>query len=50
LDETDKIYVANGGNHSVPVYAANANGNIPPIQTISGSKTGLTEPLGIAVH
>jgi hypothetical protein len=35
---------------SVTVYAANANGNVVPIQTISGSQTGLKHPAGIAVR
>ncbi len=35
---------------SRPSTPQTQNGNIPPIQTISGSKTGLTEPLGITVH
>jgi DNA-binding beta-propeller fold protein YncE len=33
----------------VTVYAKNANGNAAPIQTISGSNTGLNQPFGISV-
>jgi hypothetical protein len=55
LDSTGKIYVANfgggsNGNGAVTVYAASANGNVAPLRTISGSKTGLYQPFGIAVR
>jgi sugar lactone lactonase YvrE len=45
------MYVTNGGNTygAVMVYAAGATGNDPPLQTITGSKTGLYTPLGVAV-
>jgi hypothetical protein len=38
------------GGGLVYVYAAGAQGNAVPIQTIGGSKTGLTSPIGIAVN
>jgi LPXTG-motif cell wall-anchored protein len=49
----DKIYIANGawsgGTPSVTVYAADATGNVAPIQEISGVNTGFSNPCGIAV-
>ena len=49
----DKIYIANGawtgGTPSVTVYAADATGNVAPIQEISGGNTGFNNPCGIAV-
>src|SRR5580704_8016365 len=44
------IYVTNA-SYSVPsvtVYTRNAQGNAAPIQTISGSNTGLVQPMGVA--
>jgi hypothetical protein len=31
------------------VYAAGANGNVEPVQTITGNRTKLVEPVGIAL-
>jgi sugar lactone lactonase YvrE len=47
LDASGKLYVVNngsqfGGTDSVTVYAAGASGNVAPLQTISGSNTGMT--------
>jgi hypothetical protein len=42
-------YVTNVRSRSVTAYAKGANGNIPPILTISGSNTGLHVPQGIAI-
>lgn len=55
LGGSRRIYVANqqGGLSrlgSVTVYAPSANGNVAPIQTISGSKTQLRHPAGVAVR
>lgn len=46
-----KIYVANASYPagSVTVYTKHADGNVAPVQTISGSNTGLVQPEGIAV-
>jgi hypothetical protein len=50
-----KMYVANAtgggsrGHGSVTVYAAGATGNVVPMQTISGLKTRLSNPLGVAL-
>jgi hypothetical protein len=49
---TGNIFVANSnlsGDDRVTVYAAGSSGNVTPIQTISGSNTGLSDILGIAV-
>ncbi|MFZ0033165.1 MAG: hypothetical protein WAK84_14975 [Candidatus Cybelea sp.] len=55
MDGSNNIYVANeGGGPSargiVTVYTAGANGDVAPVNTISGSNTGLAEPRGIAIH
>jgi 6-phosphogluconolactonase (cycloisomerase 2 family) len=53
LDAGGNIYVSNYGtyssNGSVTVYAAGTNGNVAPIQTITGSNTGLVQPSNIAL-
>ena len=43
------IYVADSVAVSVFVFSAGSNGNVSPAATISGGKTGLDEPLGIAL-
>lgn len=54
LDSHGNVYVTNegsatGAQDSITVYAAGANGNATPASTISGSRTGLASPMGIAV-
>ena len=52
LDASGNIYVPNYGyvnDNSVTVYAAGATGNVAPTQTISGSNTGLSNPVGVAL-
>lgn len=55
LDASNNIYVANccegssDRDGAVTVYAAGTNGNVSPIQTISGSNTALVYPYGIAL-
>jgi hypothetical protein len=54
VDSNSNIYVANvtypnSGNGSLTVYAAGANGNVAPTETIEGAKTGLNLPAGIAL-
>jgi hypothetical protein len=48
------IFVTNqgltSGPYSVTAYASDATGNVAPLRTITGSKTGLVVPNGIAVH
>ncbi len=48
-DASGRIYVTNSATNTVTVYAAGANGNVPPIATIGGAKTGLSDPTGIAL-
>ena len=48
-DATGRIYVTNGLANTVTVYAANANGNLPPIAVIGGSTTKLANPTAIAL-
>jgi 6-phosphogluconolactonase (cycloisomerase 2 family) len=53
LDTSGNIYVTNTddgtGNGSVTVYAAGSTGNVAPIQTISGTRTGLAGPQQLAL-
>jgi len=56
VDASDKIYVADSAGGDDPdsqarvmVYAAGSNGNVRPIATIAGEKTGLDMANGIAV-
>src|SRR5579871_3805477 len=44
-----KIYVSNPGTNAILGFAATASGNVAPIQTITGSATGLADPLGLVV-
>jgi len=44
-----KLYVANGSDDSITVYPANGGPRPNPIITISGAKTKLVNPQGIAV-
>lgn len=43
------MYVANTKLNTVTAYPIDANGNVAPTRTISGSATGLSAPFGIAV-
>jgi|HubBroStandDraft_6_1064221.scaffolds.fasta_scaffold00004_140 6-phosphogluconolactonase (cycloisomerase 2 family) len=54
VDANHKAYIVNtnGGSQftgSLTVYAAGANGNVAPMQTITGSNTGLAYPFCIAL-
>jgi 6-phosphogluconolactonase (cycloisomerase 2 family) len=53
LDPTGKVYVSNAGTGSIPpsitIYAAGANGNATPIDTITGTYTGLNGPWALAL-
>ena len=44
-----EIFVSNSGSNAILGFAATAKGNVAPIQTIAGSATGLSNPLGIAL-
>jgi hypothetical protein len=48
--KTECIYVTNPyPPYSITVYPATANGNVAPVQVITGNLTGLNGPWGIAV-
>lgn len=50
LDSQGYLYVANAGNGSngtVTVYAPNANGNVAPVRTISGTAVSNVKGIGI---
>ena len=52
VDANGLIYVdtnAGGGNDSIVVFAAGANGNVAPLRTIVGSNTGLNSPLDMVL-
>ena len=54
LDSMANIYVANEGSlngdlDSITVYASGSNGNVAPIQTITGADTGLAIPQALAL-
>jgi hypothetical protein len=50
LDQSENLYVANGANDSITVYAAGqTSGDVAPIATISGAATGLNDPQGVAI-
>ncbi len=48
-DASGRIYVTNRATNTVTIYAANANGNVPPLVVIGGDKTRLSNPAGIAL-
>jgi NHL repeat len=48
-DSSGRIYVTNRGSSTVTIFAANANGNVPPVAVIGGSNTQLSNPVGIAL-
>jgi hypothetical protein len=57
VDADGDIYVANAYNNRftalegrITVYAAGANGDVRPIRTIEGDRTGLTFPTGLVIH
>jgi hypothetical protein len=46
---TSEIFVSNSGSNAIVGFAANAAGNVAPIQTIAGGATRLSNPLGLAL-
>jgi hypothetical protein len=44
-----EIFVSNPGSNAILGFAANASGNVAPIQTIAGTATRLSDPLGLTV-
>ena len=45
----DTIVVANNGDSSILIFGRKARGDVAPVRTIRGSKTGIDRPIGIAV-
>ena len=43
------LFVTNINNNSVTVYPSSANGDVPPVATITGAATGLNAPTGLAL-
>jgi hypothetical protein len=51
LDGSNNIYVSNGETlGAVTVYAPGKGRHPAPINSISGSNTGLDEPIALAIH
>ncbi|MGA8325122.1 MAG: hypothetical protein WB757_03480, partial [Candidatus Cybelea sp.] len=51
VDGRNRIYVTNIATpKSVSIFAADANGDVAPIRQLSGPKTKLYNPIGIAVR
>ena len=48
-DASGRIYITNSATSTVTIYAANSNGNVPPLAVIGGSRTRLVNPTGIAL-
>ena len=50
VDSIGQIYVVDEGNPTVlSIFAAGANGNVAPIATITGSLTGLYNPICVRI-
>ena len=49
FDRDGNLWVANLGGWRITEFAPGASGNVPPIRIIEGGKTGLLQPVGIAV-
>jgi hypothetical protein len=49
LDAALNVYVFDGNTSAISEFAAGAQGNVAPIRTIGGSKTGLSGAIGLAV-
>jgi hypothetical protein len=45
-----ELFVANQLLNAVTSYAANATGNVAPIDSIAGAATGLNHPAYLAIH
>jgi hypothetical protein len=48
--QSGQVFVANPSTNAILIFAASANGNVAPIQTIAGNATGLSAPLNIALR
>jgi SMP-30/Gluconolactonase/LRE-like region len=53
VDSRGRIYLADSGGKDgtarIAIFSANSDGNMAPIATIAGDKTGLTDPVGLAL-
>ncbi|MGA6970677.1 MAG: hypothetical protein WBY93_03540 [Candidatus Binatus sp.] len=53
VDAHGRIYLADSGGKNITariaIFPANSDGNVPPIATIAGDKTGLVDPVGLAL-
>ena len=47
--EHGEAYVANAGGSSVTVYRITDNGDVAPMRTLKGPKTGLKNPVGVYI-
>ncbi|NPD27101.1 DUF6519 domain-containing protein [Corallococcus exiguus] len=45
----DELYVANGGDDSVAIFSRDGQGGLQQARVLSGKKTGLSGPLGLAL-
>ena len=48
IDASGQIYVSDFRADQILVFAPGSSGDVPPIRTISGPDTGLTDPVGMA--
>ena len=52
-DAHGRIYLADSGGKNmsarIAIFSANSDGNVAPIATIAGDKTGLVDPVGLAL-
>jgi hypothetical protein len=54
VDGSGVLYAANrneygSGNSGITEYAAGASGNVAPIRTITGTTTGITQPMDVSI-
>ncbi len=53
VDSHGRIYLADSGGKNmtarIAIFSANSDGNVAPIATIAGDKTGLADPSGLAL-
>jgi len=45
----DEIAVANNGDNSVLIFRRTDGGDVGPVRTISGERTGIDRPMGVAI-
>jgi hypothetical protein len=49
MDSTGRLYVTESAANAIAIFPAGAEGNTPPVATISGPHTGLSSPAGITI-